>query len=434
MAWLGAYYATLVLVMVVFPRFVTTGFVLTLLPLFLVGTGFASGIRELCRRHAVTLLSLLLLPAWALVASGWAASRADGVIKALHLMAIVGALALSAMVIRRTPKALSGRIILGVVVGALVGLLYFDLQAATGQVITRWLLGWFPGLVPEKHLWIHNGTILAVGHAELNRSFAVLTLVFGPVLGGALLLQARAGSGTGHRWWTRLLTIALGAAMLAGAILTEHQSSQLGLLAGGIVLAIARLSSCWARRIVIAGWTTAVLLVVPFAVAAYKMDLHKSEAIPKSAQARVILWSYTAEQIAKRPWRGVGTNSTPYLNERRAPQSVERPADYIYPRRTGRHSHNIYMQVWYELGAIGALALLAFGLALLQVTRLMAPAMQPIALATFATLAGVAATSFSIWQPWFMSGMALSVLLLGLVAAAGAGTEIALAEPANADQ
>jgi O-antigen ligase len=163
----------------------------------------------------------------------------------------------------------------------------------------------------------------------------------------------------------------------------------------------------------IAGWCAATLLVVPIAKELYARGLHLNSPIPLSGKQRIVLWGYTAEQVGKRPLLGIGIASTKKLDERNV--AAEKPAGYPYPRKTGPHAHNIYLQTWYELGATGAVLLLVFGLSMIAAITTLPERFRPYAAAAFASAATMGAFTWSMWQAWFMGLFALTlmVILLG---------------------
>lgn len=158
----------------------------------------------------------------------------------------------------------------------------------------------------------------------------------------------------------------------------------------------------------------ATLLVVPIAVASYSADLHQTKWIPKTGQARIILWSVTAVNVMEAPLFGVGVAATKALDERVADQSEQREG-HAYPQRTGRHAHNIFMQTWYELGAVGPVILLGLGLLILRHLFRLTDAVQPYAIASFVSAAIIGAFSWGIWQTWFMAAFGIWALLLMLI-------------------
>jgi O-antigen ligase len=74
------------------------------------------------------------------------------------------------------------------------------------------------------------------------------------------------------------------------------------------------------------------------------------------------------------------------------------------------HSHNDYLQTWYETGAVGALMLLVIGLLVLSSLARSSMQVQPYLYASFATSALLGGTSFSLWQPWFMASFGLTAV------------------------
>jgi O-antigen ligase len=112
--------------------------------------------------------------------------------------------------------------------------------------------------------------------------------------------------------------------------------------------------------------SAAAAFVIPASFVAYQSRLQFADWLPNSARARV-LWEYTAEQTLKSPLLGVGVDSTPVLSkQQKAGAAVEKPDGFIFPRTTGHHAHDMFLQVWYELGAVGALLLAIAGVAVVM--------------------------------------------------------------------
>ena len=108
-----------------------------------------------------------------------------------------------------------------------------------------------------------------------------------------------------------------------------------------------------AKRAIAGAWIAAVALVVPLAMAAFQNDLHLASWMPRTAKHRIVIWGHTSQLIAKAPILGAGIHTARALHD---------PNDYDAPRApgsefqltTGLHSHNGYLQTWYEAGAVGA--------------------------------------------------------------------------------
>jgi hypothetical protein len=258
---------------------------------------------------------------------------------------------------------------------------------------------------PVKNLEISpSGAVLGINALTLTRSVAVLCLMLWPavlMMQTTLKRQQRLAAGAG-------LVLVSGLAILA----SEHETSMLALLASLLVLAGMLVAAPVMRGLVLVGWLCATLLVVPIAVAAYSGGLHTAKWIPETGRNRIILWGVTASEMRKAPILGVGVGSTKDLDEQTG-ANAPKPADHSYPLRTGRHAHNVFMQTWYELGAVGALLLSALGIAAWMALGRLPAATQPYVFASFVAAVVIGAFSWGMWQTWFMAAYGIWALALG---------------------
>lgn len=349
----------------------------------------------------------LVFALYALVSALWAENAGYTSGKVAILVANVVVLILAgAWLWRISSHALQQVVRIFVVTGLVVGC-YLLIEEVSGHAIKSALFDLLPALRPSaKHLELDaDGNVREIAVYISNRNIAALALIAWPAALGACALA----TGCGRH------SMALGVVGLAllTALLSEHQSSAVALVAGGIVFGLSLLSVKAARVLVVAAWIGACVLVVPATDYMYRTaGWHTASWLPKTWRQRVILWGYTAEQVPLRPVTGVGAASTKALDNARREQA-ERPPGYVYERRTGPHAHNFYLQVWYELGAFGAAIFMAFGLALVRAISVQPRFVQPYLLATFAASASMAAFSWGMWQGWFVSAFGLAGLLVG---------------------
>jgi O-antigen ligase len=143
------------------------------------------------------------------------------------------------------------------------------------------------------------------------------------------------------------------------------------------------------------------------ATLAYQSKLYLSPWLPRSAQHRIVIWGYSSSLIAASPLLGSGINTARALND---PDGLDTPLapGSDFRLTTNLHSHNGYLQAWYETGAVGALILLGIGLLVLSILAGAAVELQPYLYATFVTCALLGGSSFSLWQPWFMTSFAFT--------------------------
>jgi O-antigen ligase len=299
-------------------------------------------------------------------------------------------------------KRLSNYFVAAVATGAVLLAITIYSQGALHKAISAV----FPALAPSDRDFVRfDGNSLAfVALPYFNRNVALLNLLLWPAL---LVLVQRVVD-----WRTALLPIGLFALVALTTLGSEHQTSVLALGASSLIFLIYRLSPRSARILVVLGWVAAVLLVRPAVLMAYDHDLHKASWLQKTARARIILWAYTARQMAKAPILGVGAQTTRAESEARRP-TVVLPGD-AFPQWTGRHGHNIYLQTWYELGLIGAGLLLGLGLLILSWLWTLARPGQDYAAAAFVCASAMCAASFGMWQAWFIAACMLIVPMLSL--------------------
>ncbi len=293
-----------------------------------------------------------------------------------------------------------------IVVTVMAGALFLAIEVLTDQAIRRFLFSLVPFIrPPSKHTTIVDGDVVAIGPYILNRNMAALCLVLWPVLLMLrTLLDARRALMAGA---------ALAAVSLIAVLRSEHETSMLALMFSIAAFAGMMLAAPIVRKAIMVGWVVATLLVVPLVTVAYQRQLHLAEWLPVTARNRVILWGYTAGEVAKTPILGIGVASTKDLDEANGDKAVK-PPGYTYALRTGPHAHNAFLQTWYELGAIGAVLLLALGLCLSAVLSRLPKGDQTLAYASFVAAVMIGSFTWGMWQTWFMAAYGIWAVLLAL--------------------
>ncbi len=367
--------------------------------------------RSLVPLDAVS-ITAALVALYVSISALWAADPAAGLGKAallwgLVLVTIAAATALAALDERQLRLAA-----LGFAAGAALGAMYVLFEMLTGAAITRAAMNVIPALRPDrlKHIDMsHHGYVKSISLSELNQNVTIVMLSLWPAL-SILALVASKPRRTLH------LTLLFVVTALA-VLFSEHQSSQIALVLSLLTFLLAWKWRTAVIRALAALWCLAFALVIPLDFAAYNAGWHMATWLPNSARARIILWEYTAEHVLEQPWLGVGVYSTHSLNQMQR-QHVDKPQGFIFPRSSGEHAHDLFLQTWYELGLVGAILLALAGAALaLRMLRLPKD-VQPFAAASFAAFFGIAAFAWSIWQTWFMCAIGLLILYLRVAASA----------------
>jgi hypothetical protein len=359
-------------------------------------------------------LWIVLLAAWSSVTALWSPVPILSVGAASFLIFVALETEIIVASSRHAPLPLVEHCALGLVAGGLVVFGFLAWEALTDQSLSRWVFSHVPMLREPvgKHVFLRDGRVVHISEASANRRDLIAALLVVPFVA----YVARAP----RNWGWSLAAAAT--ALLCGIIFlfTESLSSQLALLFAVLTWGLAQIRLRLVRPALSVLWTCAVLLPVPIALGLFAAHVQDASLLPKSAQERVVIWSVYAKNVMQRPLSGIGADATPALQEAfqslqfphrtsRSPPSPARPHAYA------THSHNVYLQVWYELGAPGALLLLGFGLSLLYAIGRMREELQPYAFAQFSMVATLVAFSYGIWQHWFLSAIAFGAAALLLV-------------------
>lgn len=250
----------------------------------------------------------------------------------------------------------------------------------------------------------------STGHpSDLNRTLVTLTLLMWP----AAALVA-------HGMRRMVAVVLLVMAVSLAILFSQSASAQLGLLVGVIAFLIA-LASASVVVVLLAAAAGLTFLGLPFAVLWGFDPLYATlSGLPFSTDTgvRLEIWRDYAEAIAYKPVFGWGIEATRWFGERDLGILVP---GFIWDSASWHHPHNFVVQIWVELGALGAgIFAAATVLACLSI-RNMRPERQPYACAFFAAAFSVAVVSHGAWQTWWLSVIAVAVLMLSLGHGRGAG-------------
>ena len=357
----------------------------------------------------------------------WAEATSIALGKAgFFLLMILIVLLASRSFARQTSEVLERAVKL-IVWGFVIGTAFVCFEFSTDHYLERMLYTAWPAIRPSEKtidvLTEVNGNLVKLAENEYRNYYgnvviqvatgakgqnsSLLLLLLWPILFLAAHQKDRR---------VRLMTILLiGGASTASILLGLSQTAQVALVASIMVFLAARV---WPRVVhwsVLGAWCVAVMLAVPLAGAPYKAGLHKAEWLFSSARDRIIIWGYTIEHMDKVPLFGKGIRSTRFISKR-LKKNEPRIYEQVAFRRLGLHSHNQFLQVWFELGAFGAVLVLIAGIGILQLMRRLDTALRPYAYAAFVAACLIAAFGWGLWQTWLMAGYAFSGILLSLAA------------------
>ncbi len=296
----------------------------------------------------------------------------------------------------------------GLWLGLFIALTYFLIELLSGQIIKLTLynaLSLGPGdIKPTAYFtWNADGTLASISLNDMTRNTTPITMFM-----WSAMLAALAALSSPYGKSMAGIILALSISCVA---LSPHETSKLALLMGLLFFALAYLSRQWTAIAMTTLWSGACILILPAAMLAHDLQLHdQNSGLQNSARARIIIWNETATQTLKSPIIGVGARMTYELGPKLLEEKPKNKNEW-FPAKLSRHAHNAFLQTWYELGAIGIILLLACGVAMVRAITRLPHDVQPFAFATFASATTIAASSYGMWQAWFMGLFAMTPIL-----------------------
>lgn len=330
-------------------------------------------------------MAAAIIAAWALLSAIWSLDAAA----ALLTLAKLSVVAVSALVLLDGLKDIDAGdrdpLARALLAAFVLAALLLALESLSGAAAHQWFLDW-------------RGRGGEFDETVLNRAETVLLLAAWPC---ALVLLQR-----GHRAWA-LAPIAAGVAVIALGVSNSNQVAAAVALVGAF---LAWWTGPWLQRLMAALMVVAVLaapllpatFLAPERLAGYFDENHYS------ALHRLHIWRFAAARIAEAPVLGWGLDAA-----RRIPGG-----DTKLPgggNLMSVHPHNASLQIWLELGGVGA-ALCAVLLAILWHRAGTLGGRGARAAATGLLLAGlvVANLSFGIWQTWWLAALAQAGIVFAL--------------------
>lgn len=358
--------------------------------------------------------SFLALCGFAGLSALWAENPAQPLGAAVFSVAVIVVTVLIARTFGRASARVIGHLIEGLLIGLLVGLAFLLIEYATSNSIKIAVInaiGLGPGdIKPEVYYVWSGGELIGITRNAMTRNTAMVSMILWPALLG--VMTAFKGR---SRW---VASAGLACLSVLAIMVSPHETSKLAVVVSAAIFALACLSMVWARMVLMVMWVGACLLILPAILTLESMKLHEtSKWFDTHAKSRVGIWSLTAEQALASPLIGVGARMTYILG----PEFMEKAQEEDLvknglKRRMSRHAHNAFLQMWFELGAIGALLLSVVGVMLVEGIGRLRDAAQPYACATFATCMVMAGLSYGMWQGWFIALFATTVIGLMVVA------------------
>ena len=349
-------------------------------------------------------IALAVFIAYLFINATWAPDRPAGFAKAAGVLGLTAAVFLIAASYCLRSDSDARVLAKSALIGLLIGAAFLLIELGFDEPIMRFVNNHIVQLLditPKKAKVVH-GEVTHLSAFILNRNVTSLVLLLIPALLFTLALTA----GTARR----VGLVALVAATATCVLVSESGTSVVAFFVGALVLALAALSLRATRMFLVGAWTVAVLLAVPLSALPYDLGWHHWTWLPpESVAARFYIWKQMADEVYKRPITGIGIRGTRALGVTLPPDAAkQRQTTDVMRGRRVPHAHNVFLQTWLELGAIGAVLLLGVGLAALRQMRNLPPVLQGSSYALFATCFAIGVSGFDLWQTWLLSAVALA--------------------------
>lgn len=351
------------------------------------GAAALAGVAGLCAAGLVLAnppyrLAVLLSPAalfcilvlWGGLSAAWSIDPARSSVLDLRLAGMFGAALTLAAAASRV--AAPGRLTLCLFAGTFIGIALGLCDLASAGGLSRYV------------------TIRAFGAPRLNQIAVWLALLVLPV-GALLICRGRV-----------VLAFVAGALMASTVYTLDGTAAKIALALSVVVAGLLY----YRRRAVARGLAALSMLAILTApltlprLGHYPALFATVDAFKESAGHRLMIWSFTGERIAERPFLGWGLD---------AARAIPGGKDEIRPAETRLplHPHDSALQLWLELGAPGAtLYALIVGLLWLRLGEAEWPRLYAAAAggSLFAASA-VAFAGWGIWQEWWLGTLGLAL-------------------------
>ena len=272
--------------------------------------------------------------------------------------------------------------------------------------VRRTLMTIFGGARAELGAIVENGRVMHLDRHETNKTMSVLfSLVWPALLIAGVLLPAKMRSGA----------VTAGAVLFAiAAALSENETVKLALVVSTFAFLIVRWRPSVTRWLLGVGWVSCTLAMLPIVLALTAARSQDITSIQDSGRHRLVIWGFVSREVLKHPVLGSGLAST------RQPQSGDAARSVVDLGPTGKgwvagttvQPHNNFLQVWSELGGVGAALLCFAGLALVGEIAAAEARIRPYFAAAFAGASVLACLQWTINSSWYIAAFAVTALFM----------------------
>lgn len=410
----------LTFVMIIFPKAVIGFLIFFMLVLFCMNI---SKLKSIIRDYNFSLIdfSIFSFFFYLIVNSLFALNPILASTTSIRISLILIILLASIELLKHTESKYLREIIKYLVIGAFAGIVWLALEMYFSAPITTFIYSNFTDnhpLVGKRGIFVGDD-LIGLNPVTFNKHAGALILVLFPTL---LIANSRF-----KKTYSKFLFFGV---LMVGSftiIVSHNETTKIALTAGLMTLLISMYSKKLIHWLLLSGFFIAIIAAIPSAKLPMMLDLHKASWVANSAKERFYIWDYTADQTALSPMIGFGTVAARHMSRNYLKKNLisEKTRNgnqlHYWSKENNRfylhsHAHNGFLQIWFDLGAIGSLSFLFICFAVFQRINKLPDQLKPTIYAFCASVFFVVLTGFGFWQTWLWTVFSCSVL--AIVAAA----------------
>lgn len=236
-----------------------------------------------------------------------------------------------------------------------------------------------------------------VSLTQYNRGLSLMMVLAFPLMAGFMFGPFPLAKS--KRLWIIVFFMAV---LLVPAGLTESRTAKLAFVVALLTSLIAFLSPLWARR----GMMLLPALGTFWPYAVQQVFLHHYESLsrlPDSWRARVEIWDYLSYRIQEHLLIGWGIGTSHKLDFAQPHGDM-----YVLTKAPAAHPHNVFMQLWVELGLPGLALGIGFAWIMLVSCASLDKRLQPYALGAWMAAFVLCLFGYNFWTDTLFACFALS--------------------------
>lgn len=309
-------------------------------------------------------------------------------IRSLKIMMVAWALFIAWLALRnwaaRQPLPQITALLRWICLSILIFSLLLLIEVATNQYIHDYFVNYMGMSMSIPNYYFVTESQIIVYEQFLCQHVATLCYLFWPTL-----LAIYFSFGRWRALWMCGFTLLTGYSIMYSINETAMLAFTLGAISFFAAFVLPRTTLVFTAAV----FSIAVLAIVPLTYVAHDvLQLQFNPLIPPSGQSRLPIWYQVASHVGESPFFGHGILHLQAL--------LHHGQGFIGQHA---HSHNVFLQTWFEIGAFGSLLILLMGLVFLKQSYYSHNKFLCFYVAGFVTIiTNLMTTAWELWVPWHL--------------------------------